>query len=300
MALSLCNTQVNKQGRELAEHGTVLFPIACYDEDINKKSVPWHWHDELEAVVVLKGTAVITAGTQRYIVKQGEGMFINAGILHAAWSNDSTSCCIHSVTFHPRLVGGNINSIFWHNYIEPIIKNPNLKSIYFNNSEPWHKNSIYMIESAWQNCVNELFGYEFQVRSALSELILHLFAHQPIISKSPSEKAIRNSERIKLMLQFIQNYYSEQITLTMIANAAMISESESLRCFRNIIGIPPIQYLKQFRIQKASELLISTNETVSKIGIQCGFQDASYFVKTFREQKNCTPSEYRKKEAIAH
>lgn len=52
MALSLCNTTTNEHGRELIEHGTVLFPVACYDDDLIKKSVPCHWHDELEVVIV--------------------------------------------------------------------------------------------------------------------------------------------------------------------------------------------------------------------------------------------------------
>lgn len=157
-----------------------------------------------------------------------------------------------------------------------------------------HKKATHAIESAWNSCANEPFGYEFQVRSSLSELIVHLSAYHPVISRQPSEKVLRNSNRLKLMLQFIQDHYHDQINVSMIADTAMISESECLRCFRNIIGIPPIQYLKQFRIQKAVEFLTSTNETITKIGAQCGFQDTSYFVKTFREQKKCTPSEYRK------
>ena len=294
MALSSCGTKINKQGRELIDHGTSLFPVACYHDDLIKQSVPWHWHDELETFIVSEGTAMITAGEKKYIVKQGQGMFINSGILHAAWDKDCSVCRIHSITFHPRLVGGSLDSIFWQNYVQPLLANPILKTIYFDGSEPWHKEALHAIELAWQSCANEPFGYEFQVRSALSELILHISAYQPIMSKPPSEKALRNSNRIKLMLQFIQTHYSEQITITMLANAAMISESECLRCFRNVIGTPPIQYLKQFRIQKAAELLISTTETVTEIGAQCGFQDTSYFIKSFREQKKCTPSEYRK------
>ncbi|WP_455797643.1 AraC family transcriptional regulator [Clostridium butyricum] len=271
-----------------------MFPVACYDDDLIKKSVPWHWHDELEAVIVSEGTALIAAGTKKYTVKQGEGIFINAGILHAAWSMNCSVCHLHSITFHPRLIGGSIDSIFWHNYVQPLLTNPIVKHIHLDSSEAWHKKATHAIESAWNSCANEPFGYEFQVRSSLSELILHLSAYHPVISRQPSEKVLRNSNRLKLMLQFIQDHYPDQINVSMIADTAMISESECLRCFRNIIGIPPIQYLKQFRIQKAVEFLTSTNETIAKIGAQCGFQDTSYFVKTFREQKKCTPSEYRK------
>lgn len=55
MALADCGAQVNAQGRELAEHGTALFPIACYHDHMTQDIVPWHWHDEWEAAVIERG-----------------------------------------------------------------------------------------------------------------------------------------------------------------------------------------------------------------------------------------------------
>jgi len=73
----------------------------------------------------------------------------------------------------------------------------------------------------------------------------------------------------------------------------MISPSECLRCFRSTIGTPPIQYLKSFRVQKAAELLSSTSTKINEISSLCGFQDPSYFTRSFREIKGMTPNQYR-------
>ena len=62
---------------------------------------------------------------------------------------------------------------------------------------------------------------------------------------------------------------------------------------RKLLGITPIQYVKQFRVEKAAELLRSTRLKTGEIGLECGFSDGSYFIKTFREIKHCTPREYR-------
>ena len=105
---------------------------------------------------------------------------------------------------------------------------------------------------------------------------------------------MRDSERTKVMLQYIQEHYSEEISLLKIAESAHICESECLRCFRNVIGYSPIQYVKQLRIQKAAEMLLCTNWKISNIGQKCGFQEMSYFAKTFRELKGCTPNAFRK------
>lgn len=150
------------------------------------------------------------------------------------------------------------------------------------------------IELAWQNCVDETSGYEFVVRNALSQLVFLLSSHHPSVPQHTSDKMIRDGERIKTMLQYLQEHYASEINTAQIAGSALISESECLRCFRSTIGTTPIQYVKQFRIQKAAEQLASSNQKIADIAASCGFLDVSYFTKTFREQKGCTPSEYRK------
>lgn len=294
MALSPCNTTTDASGRELVEHGTPQFPIACYHDDLARESVPWHWHDELKAAIITEGAAIVAMGTQQYTIHQGGAFFINSGVLHGAWNVDTSACRFHSLVFHPRLVGGSIDSIFWQNYIEPLLTHPTLKSFVFDPSVNWHKEAIDAIEEAWQNCLLEESGYEFRIRSALSQLIFLLSSHLPANLTTPSPQSLRDAGRIKTMLQYIHDHYADEITLSQISRHAMISESECLRCFQKIIGTSPIQYVKQYRIQKASELLTTTDQKISDIGVLCGFQDISYFIKTFKKKKGATPSEYRK------
>ena len=60
--IASCGCITDGQKRELKEHGSVSFPVACYACDPQTVNVPWHWHDELEAVIVEKGSAVIEFG----------------------------------------------------------------------------------------------------------------------------------------------------------------------------------------------------------------------------------------------
>ena len=293
MALAECNTTVDAQGRELIQHGTTAFPIACYHDDFRITDVPWHWHDELEAVLISKGSCTVAAGNEKFILHEGEGFFINSGILHGAWDESSTDCRFHSLVFHPRLVGGSLDSVFYQGYLQPLLDNAALEITPLSNSIPWQKSALEAIEDAWQNCSQEPDGYEFRVRSALSELIYLLHRHLPPSRQSSSEKSLRDAQRIKNMLAFIHENFSTELTTKQIAASAMISESECLRCFRSTIGTTPIQYVKQYRIQQAANLLLSTSGRIADIASGCGFQDMSYFTKSFREEKGCTPTEYR-------
>lgn len=295
MALAACKTIVDSKGRELTQHGTTAFPIACYHDDLSQGEVPWHWHEELEAVVIAEGCTVVAAGSGKYTVRAGEGFFVNASILHGAWDLESSGCRFHSLVFHPRLVGGSIDSVFYQNYVQNLIENQALESILLTPAVPWQAQSLAAIEDAWQAGVYEPAGYEFKVRNALSELIFLLQNNMPAIRQAPSGKTLRNGERIKIMLQYIHDNYDDGLSTGKIAESAAISESECLRCFLATIGTTPIQYVRQYRIQQAAKLLTATQEQIAEIATRCGFQDVSYFTKTFREMKGCVPTEYRRR-----
>lgn len=293
MAISKAGFITGKDDRELTEHGTAFFPIACYFDDLPWDTVQWHWHEEFEALFVTEGAAEVSLEKEKYIIKEGDGMFINAGALHAIRLTTASRCRFHSIVFHPRLVGGSKDSVFWLNYIEPLILQNTLKSVLFDGSSAWHIKACEFIETAWHAVVEEPFGYEFQVRSALSQLVLLLKMYLPAGGKELSERELRDAKRIRTMLQYIQEHYMEELDTAQIAGSATISESECLRCFHKTIGMPPVRYLKQFRVQKAAELLLSTEKKINDIGAECGFLDTSYFTKVFREIKGCAPGKYR-------
>lgn len=296
MALSICGPVfTDRQGRELTRHGTALFPVACYYDDLSREAVAWHWHDEPEALVVESGTALVSVNGTDYTVQTGEGFFVNAGALHRARSEGAEDCRLRSVVFHPRLVGGSVDSILWQKYLEPLLSDPGRPCVHFTNARDWETAAIHAIQAAWQAGASETEGFEFEVREQLSRLFFLLAKHCPGVTKAPSEKALRDSARIKTMLQYIQARLGEELTLAGIAKSANLSENECLRCFRGMIGATPIQYVKQVRIQKAAELLLSTDRKISDIGMECGFQEMSYFAKTFRALKGYTPSEFRKR-----
>lgn len=294
MALSLCNTTVDEHGMELVEHGTALFPVAFYHDDLLEEDVPWHWHDELEIFLVSEGATEVVAGSERYIIEEGDGIFINSGILHAAWLHGTQGCRYHSMVFHPRLVGGSADSVFWQNYIDPLLEDGSSNGILFRREEPWQEEILELVEQAWQCGVKERPGYEFEVREALSKIICRLVLQRPTRDRSISEKTLRDEERMKVMLQYIQEHCEEEITVNQIAECASISASECLRCFHNTIGVTPIQYVLQYRIQMAAGMLADCDEKISNIGMRCGFQDMSYFARIFRRMKGVTPSEYRR------
>jgi len=299
MGLNECNTTVGSDGRELLEHGSVAFPIACYADDFHAGDVPWHWHEEWEAVVITRGSCLIAAGNYKITLRAGEGFFVHSGVLHGCWDESCSGCLFHSMVFHPRLVGGNPDSIFHQKLVQPLLDHTGPELIVLRPDIPWQKQALDTIELAWQQTVREEDDFfPFRVRAALSEFIWLLRSHLSPDSSQISSKGLRDAKRIKAMLSCIHAHFGSALTTAEIAASASVSESECLRCFRTTIGTTPIQYLKQYRIRQAARLLRETHGKVSDIASTCGFEDLSYFTKVFRENTGYAPTEYRKNASL--
>ena len=289
-----CTCPTDPHKRELKNHGSFDFPAACYENTLNTLPVPWHWHDELELSTTEEGSVTVHIGSEIYRMEKGDGCFINAGVLHAFEKNDSPNATEHAVVFHPRLVGGSMDSIFWQKYIMPLTFDRSLPGLILKEAIPWQKELLSYIRTAWEVCAYEGQDYEFAARDALAKCIAMLCHRQKAQTARLSEKTIRQNERMKVMLSFIEQHFAETITVRQIASSACVSESECMRCFRQTIGTTPVSYLKGYRLQCAADLLKNTDLSVSSAASQCGFQEMSYFARTFRQAYGCTPSSYRK------
>lgn len=296
MAGEFTVVQTNKQGQETIEHGTALFPIHPYHNDFSiMNTVAWHWHPEFEAGIVQSGHLTAMIHQTEYQLSAGDGFFINSEVLHADWDLEENSCLLDSIVFHPRLVGGSCDSVFWQDYVQPVMKNRAFYGRVLHPNDPEDALMLKLIRQTITLCDAREPGYEFQVRNRLSDLLYQIFRMQSDHTTGLSESVLRNDERIKTMISFIEANYNQPITLQQIAGSAAVSKSECIRCFNKSIARTPIQFLKEFRLQKAAILLRSTDMSISDIAFSCGFSEMSYFTRSFRTQYTDSPTEYRKK-----
>ena len=293
MALSISAVKTDPYGREAVAHGNLAFPVGAYQEDFLVDLVPWHWHEEFETVIITEGLSHVHVDNTILPLRAGEMLFINSGILHSlnnGLPEPSFGC---SVVFHPRILG-DLDTVFWKNYAAPLLQDKRLRFQHFSPDIPWQKEFIDHLATAWDAVACEPADYENEVRYHLTKAISLLLTHYTPFGEVASTHESVAAERTKLMLQYIQAHYSEELTLEQIAASAAVSKSMCLRYFRQIIDTTPIRYLLRYRIEKAAGLLLSTEKKAGEIATICGFSDISYFTRRFREINGCTPLEYRK------
>ncbi len=279
-------------------NSTPDFPVAVYLDNVTTDYVNWHWHDEIEVGFIVEGSVVVGSGTSKATLTSGDVFFVNSGVLHAMYNASAPESAIFkSITFNGSVVGGEQNSIYWQKYLKPILNAAHFRSLVLPAGSEHHAAVIPLLSEIWELVAQEPEHYEILVRNGLSNLVCILLQIQKEASDDPSQSAysLRLERRLHQMLDHIHVHYGEHITLDDLASTAAISKTEVMRCFKSIIGKSPIRYLMEYRLQQAAYLLLHTENTVQQIGECCGFEDNSYFAKSFRVMYQVTPTEYRRR-----
>ena len=286
---TVSNTAVSADGLELVPHGTEPFPVEVYELDLPTYTVPWHWHGDWEYVLCTGNRTLCRTPEGDIVLDPGYGLFIGPRMIHEVTAA-STRSSIRSIVFDPRFVASE-SSIIWEKYVLPVA---GMGTVKLHPDNPWQWDVMHEFCNAWHYMDQEAPGYEIQSRQALENALYLLSGHAELRRASTSEKARRSTERLELMLHYIERHFGERLTVGKIAASASVSESECLRCFRSVLRTTPNRYLREYRLLKAEELLVSTTDTAADIAAVCGFSDAAYFTKLFREAKGATPIEYRR------
>ena len=94
-------------------------------------------------------------------------------------------------------------------------------------------------------------------------------------------------------LEYIENNYSRQITLDGMAAICNISSSYFSKLFKRDIGENFANYINKIRIRKAKELLETSNDSITNISMDLGFEECGYFIKVFKRLEGVSPAVYR-------
>lgn len=107
------------------------------------------------------------------------------------------------------------------------------------------------------------------------------------------KKDIERQERVQVMLVYIHTYYADDLFLKDIADAGTMSIAQCNRCFNKILNVTPYEYLIQYRLQKATNLLKNATLNVTEISEIVGFNNVTHFIQAFKKVYGISPKKYR-------
>ena len=101
-------------------------------------------------------------------------------------------------------------------------------------------------------------------------------------------------KRIAFLKKQILSDLSHSPNIEEMARVVNLSELHLQQLFKKELGVSPVQYLKDLRLELAREMLVNSFLQIREIGFKVGITDQSHFIRAFKEKYGTTPSEYRR------
>lgn len=289
---------MNKPLYEAIRYPDEAFPYIMYTHT-NLGSTPngrgvndLHWHEELQVTLVTKGKLTIQINGINYYLDTGEAIFINKSVLHIVTHLTHDGEYV-SFNFPEKLLACYADSAMEQSYVLPFT-NSFLLSLEIRGHAEWEKQILHIL---WQMKKEfeqkKSWGWQYEISIKTVQLWLILISNISLSSEEASKHNRLQQERLQLMLSFIHQNYTDNISLKAIADAAHLSVSECTRSFKKSIHMTPYNYLIKYRIKKSCELLAATEYTITEIAQKVGFNHVNHFIQSFKKHQQLTPKEFR-------
>lgn len=252
----------------------------------NRKAANIHFHKEIELLYVTSGKMTYTTNRGTFEVNSGDVAFFNTNVPHK--TSFSTDCVKNVVIqfLNPIKPTGNLK------YLGIFLETDSITDYVFKNDSPYTKEICQYIDAMITANEHREIAYNYSVIANMY-LIISLLHRKRLLVDNIS--LIRNDlvEKIMPVVEYINNNYSENITLKELSDILHLNEQYFSRLFKKATGITPIEYLNFVRIYEA-EKLIKSGENASSAALKTGFSSLSYFNRVFKKQKNCSPKDYKR------
>lgn len=276
--------------KEQREQGTFNFPIAFYHEMPHspRYHMPYHWHSYYEIIHILSGSFHLTLDNDTNVYHAGDVIFIMDGTLHGG-NPQNHSCIYDCIVFDLQILmkdnhacAKTIHDIMTH------------KIVIHNLLSEVSPHIVPIVTNLTDALSRKQAGYEFITQGCLYQLIGTILKEHLYEENVYDEKSSDQLNSIKNVLAHISENYYNSISLNGLARIAGMNPKYFCRYFRSMTGRTPIDYLNYYRIECACEMLSTKNISIKETAISCGFNDESYFIRTFHKYKGITPKQFVK------
>lgn len=284
----MSNTRYNVNEKNIYNIDFELLYISKskYGEDWHSTS---HFHPFTEIFFITHGNGIMEIDYIDVAVKEGNLIIINPNCPHTEKSSYNYMDQLEYIVF-------GINNLTLANKSLPQLngETPNptyYKIMNFNNN----KNVIlYYLNTLVHEVEEKESNYELACKSILTLFIIYISrnAQSTLLIADNPEKL--NIECVKIK-NYIDSHYSENITLDILSNLSYVNKFHLVHLFTKQMGISPINYLINRRIEESKNLLTTTNYTIRDISTIVGFSNSSYFSQMFKKFTGYSPRMYKNK-----
>ena len=295
---------------EKSATSSIGFPI-LYSSVSGKKerlAVEAEWHDYDELIYFQEGEFQLYVNLKEKLIKEECLYFIPKGCLHRLYAT-SNKAVEHSLCFRLEDFYFGENDLLEQRFFAPLREERRffpenislndmgfieLTQIFSRMVQYFHKHGEKEanIESAKKYSLRVLADF-MHIRGELLHLFAILEGMGLILDSCPLEE--KKAELLKDCLLYMEEHYQEKLYIRDLASLCRLNEQYFTRFFGNHVGVSPLEYLNRYRVKKATDFMLHSEEKIVDIAKNTGFHNQGNFIKTFRTIMGESPNQYRKR-----
>lgn len=252
-----------------------------FQTKINSFDTPINWHENIEVLVMLEGKASLKYEAVEYSLEPGDIVVINSGDMHHLYSHTG-------ISYHYLIIDRMFcvdNGIPIENYrFREKINDPKTAQIF-----------DHIIQAYADVAKNRVPLSAANMRRWVLSLLIDLCVNHTQTSTTIGTEKKASRENVKKMLTYINDHYSEPLTLDDIAQHVGFNKFYLIREFKKYTGQTPFAYMNILRCKKARQCLLN-GMTVTEAAHESGFETLSYFSRTFCKLIGYPPSQLKVKD----
>lgn len=251
-------TIVDDSLRERKMHGTVEFPVGVYLDDFTDFKngyICWHWHEEVQISWILEGEFQCQIEGKSFLLKPGDMVFINSGILHQIRPMKNGFGKLYAFIWNTNFISGDPDSAVYQEAFEFVLKRGQHFFVFSDHTTDEEKTFHAILQEIVLLYTQQSPYFHLQIKILLSQIWLQVCKRMGDKTEKISPERKRDEERMKLAMNYMREHYNESFSLEKLAKQALTSRSELCRCFQRVLKISPKEFLMQYRIHQARILL---------------------------------------------
>lgn len=247
-----------------------------------------HTHEFFEFVYISQGTGSHMVDGRSYEVKRGSLLFVNFGQTHAFSVHD---CTYYNILLLPEFLGqglaGNEDAVFA--LFSMMLESGERAKVDFSATE------AAVLDDLIGTLLREYQTKAEDYRSALSDLLHYLIILVlRKLREHSSEERMNDEGNLRAVLDYCREHFAENLTLTEVSERFFYNASYFSRRFKKFTGVGFTAYLNSLKVERAMELLQTTDDSIEQIAATVGFGDVKTLYVQLKRFTGCTPSQLRR------
>lgn len=233
-----------------------------------------NWHDNLEIELCTGGEGFILLDGDRYEFKRGDIAVVNSNVIHNTVTNTAlTYDCLIIDTKFCKTAGINPASLCFN----PLITSPAITKSFLEITKIYNSDDLCHIA---------------KLQAEILKILIILREKHTLFERAVQSRS-KHFETVKSTIRFIRENYSQKIVLEELAKNVYTDKFSLSKKFKEVTGSTIVQFLNSYRCEMAIQLIRDGNP-INESAIKCGFNNMSFFTRTFKTHTGKLPSEYKK------